>query len=82
VQVDLVAVVVLVVAIMSQWCLTSEAQLNTVEAAALFDLCNATNVWASLGTNCSDSANACINTANWAGVNCNANKTAINGMYV
>ena len=63
----------------SQWCSPSEAQLNAVDAAALFDLCDrpVTDIW----TNCSDSANACINTAKWAGITCNANMTAIVKMY-
>jgi len=57
----------------------SYAQLNIVDASALFDLCDrpGTDLW----TNCSDSANACINTANWPGITCNANKTAILNMY-
>jgi len=80
-QVHLVLVVVLVVTMMlSQWCSPSEAQLNPVEAAALKDLCDrpgTTDLW----TNCSDSMNACINTAKWAGITCNPNKTAIIKMY-
>jgi len=76
-----VAVVVLVVTmILSQWCSLSEALLNSVDAAALFDLCDrpgTTELWA----NCSDSANACINSANWRGITCNTNKTAITIMY-
>ena len=71
------AVVALVVTMfMLQWCLLTEAQLSPVDAAALFDLCDrpgTTGLW----PNCSDSANACINTANWTGVNCDANKTSI-----
>jgi len=75
-----VAVVVLVATMMlAQWCALSEAQLNPVDIAALFDLCDrpGTDLW----TNCSDSANACINTLNWQGIACNANKTAIINMY-
>ena len=73
-QVDLVVVLV-VTMILSQWCSLSEAQLNPVEAAALFDLCDrpGTDLW----TNCSDSANACNNSANWPGITCNVNNTAI-----
>ena len=70
------AVVVLVVTMMmAQWCPPSEAQLIQLEAAALFDLCDrpGTDLW----TNCDDSTNACINTANWEGITCNANLTAI-----
>jgi len=72
---DFVTVVVIVV---TMWPL-SEAQLNPVEAAALFDLCDrpGTDLW----TNCNDSANACINSVNWTGITCNANKTAIVNMY-
>jgi len=74
-----VVVVLVVTMIMLQWCSISEAQLNPVEAAALFDLCDrpGTDLW----TNCSDSANACINTTNWPGITCNVNKTAIINMY-
>jgi len=75
-QVHLNIVVLLVVTIiLSLSCSPSEAQLNPVEAGALFDLCDrpVTDLWA----NCSDSANACINTANWPGVGCAANNTAI-----
>ena len=75
-----VAVVVLVVTmILSQRCSLSEAQLNPVEAAALTDLCDrpVTDLW----TNCSDSANACINTAKWLGITCDASKTSIINMY-
>jgi len=79
-KVDRVAVVVLVVTLMTlqRWSL-SFAQLNPVDAAALYDLCDrpGTDLWA----NCSDSANACINTANWTGVTCNASNTAIVSMY-
>jgi len=74
------AVVVLVATVMmSQWWSPSYAQLNPVDAAALFDLCDrpGTDLW----TNCSDSANACINTNNWSGITCNANDTAIVSMY-
>jgi len=72
-------VVLIVTMMMSQWCSLSEAQLNPVEAAALFDLCDrpGTDLW----TNCSDSANACINTANWTGVFCDANNATIVRMY-
>jgi len=75
-KVSLMAVVVLVVTAMLS---PSYAQLNPVDAAALFDLCDrpGTDLW----TNCSDSANACINTANWPGITCNASKTAIMNMY-
>jgi len=75
---DFVTVVVIVTVVVTLWPL-SEAQLNPVEAAALFDLCDrpGTDLW----TNCSDSANACINSANWTGIDCNANKTAIVNMY-
>ena len=72
--------VVLFIAVMiSQRCSPSEAQLNAVDAAALFDLCDrpGTDIW----SNCSDSANACINAANWTGITCNANMTAIVMMY-
>jgi len=76
-QVHLVLVVVLVVPMMlSQWCSLSEALLNPVEVAALLDLCGTTNLW----THCSDSANACINSANWTGITCNANNTSIISM--
>ena len=77
----MVVVVLMVTMILSQWCSLSEAQLNPVDAAALFDLCfwpGATDLWA----NCSDSANACINPANWPGVSCDSNRTAIVTMYV
>jgi len=80
-QVHHVNLVVLVVAMMmSQWCLLSEALLNPVEAAALFDLCDrpGNDLWA----NCSDSANACINTANWTGITCDSSNTSIINMYV
>ena len=78
-QVDLVVVLV-VTMMMSQWCSLSEAQLSPVEAAALFDLCDrpGTDLWA----NCSDSANACINTPNWSGITCDASNTTILNMYV
>jgi len=78
-QIRHVVVVLVVTMMMSQWCSLSEAQLNPVDAAALFDLCDrpGTDLWA----NCSDSANACINTANWTGIVCDANKTAIVNMY-
>jgi len=80
-QVHLVAVVVAVVTILlSQLCLPSEALLNPVEAAALFDLCDRPGV--DLWDNCSDSANACINAAKWGGITCNANKDAIISLYV
>jgi len=77
---DVVAVAVLVATvILSQWCSSSDAALNAVDAAALFDLCDrpGKDLW----VNCSDSANACVNSANWTGVDCNANKTAIVNMY-
>jgi len=63
-QVHLCVVVLLVVTIiLSLSCSPSEAQLNPVEAGALFDLYDrpGNDLWA----NCSDSANACINTADW-----------------
>jgi len=77
-----VAVIILVVTVLlSQWChgSLSEAQLNAVDAAALFDLCDrpGTDIW----TNCSDSANACINAAIWSGITCDAAKTSIIGMF-
>jgi len=78
-KVDRMVVVLLVVTVMmSQWWSLSFAQLNTVDAAALFDLCDrpGNDLW----TNCSDSPNACINTANWTGITCDANKTAIVNM--
>jgi len=72
-------VVLIVTAMVSQWWSPCEAQLNIFEAEALYDLCSRpmTDLWA----NCSDAANACINTTNWAGITCNANKTAIVTMY-
>jgi len=75
-----VVVVVLVVAmILAQWCSSSEALLNPVEAAALFNLCDrpGTDLW----TNCSDSVNACINTAIWTGITCDATNTSIIYLY-
>jgi len=75
-----VALVVLVVTmVLAQWCSLSGAQLNPVEAAALSDLCDrpGSDLW----TNCSDSANACINTANWSGITCNPTNTSIINMY-
>jgi len=73
------AVMLAVTMMMSHWCSLAEAQLNPVDAVALFDLCDrpGTDLW----TNCSDSANACIDTANWSGITCDATKTAIVGMY-
>jgi len=79
-QVHRLVVVVVVTLILSQWCSLSEAQLNPVEAAALFDLCDrpGTDLW----TNCGDvSANACINTARSTGITCDATKTSIIEMY-
>ena len=74
-------VVVLVVTMMlSLWILPSEAQLNLAEVSALFDLCDRPGI-EKLWTNCSDSANACDNSANWPGIICNGNKTAILTMY-
>jgi len=75
-KLDLVLVVAVVMSMMMS---PSEAQLNTVDAAALFDLCDrpGTDLW----PNCSDSANACINTNNWAGITCDFNQIAIVGMY-
>ena len=78
-QIHRVAVVVLVVTIMSQWCSLSEAQLNQVEAAALRELCDRPSI--DLWRNCSDSANACINTANWDGITCDSANTSIVNMY-
>ena len=74
-----VGVVVVIVLMMSQWCSLSEAQLNPVDVAALRDLCDRpdTDLWA----NCSDSANACINSANWTGIDCDITQTAIVSMY-
>lgn len=72
------AVVVLVV-MMAMNLSPSEAVLNTVDAAALLELCDRPGI--DLWTNCSDSANACINTANWAGITCNVNQTAVVEMY-
>ena len=75
-----VAVVVLVVMIVSPWCSGSEAQLVPAEAAALKDLCDrpGKDLW----KNCSDAANACINTTtNWPGIVCDPNNTAIIRMY-
>jgi len=80
-QVHRVAAVVLVVTMaLSHWCSLSEAQLNAVEAAALFDLCDrpgTDDLWA----NCGDSANACINAENWPGIDCDTTKTSIINMY-
>jgi len=72
-------VVVFMTIILSQWYSLSEAQLNPVEAAALFDLCDrpGTDLW----LNCSDSANACINITSWPGITCDANNTSIINMY-
>jgi len=77
-------VVVVVTAIISHWCvLPSDAQLNPVEATALFDLCDrpGTDLW----ENCSDAANACINSTNWPGIACDANNYSIvfmcDGLY-
>jgi len=77
--VDLVVMILGVMVMMSHWCSLSAAQLNPVEAASLFDLCDrpGRDLW----TNCSDSANACINTANWSGIVCDATKTFIVTMY-
>jgi len=77
-QVHLVLVLV-VTMMLSHWCSPSEAQLSPVEAEALFDLCDrpTKDLW----PNCSDSANACINTADWTGITCNTNNTAIINMY-
>jgi len=76
-KLDLMLVLVMTM-ILSQWSSLSEAQLNPVDAAALFDLCDrpVTDLWA----NCSDSANACIDTVNWPGIDCDATKTAITSM--
>ena len=72
------AVVVLVVTmILLQCCSPSGAQLNPVDAAALFDLCAGTNLW----SNCSDSVNACINIANWSGISCDNSTTSVVVMY-
>jgi len=74
-QVHRVVVVLVVTLILAQWCSLSEAQLNPVDAAALFDLCDrpGTDLW----TNCGDSANACINTAAWTGITCDVTNTSI-----
>jgi len=80
-QVRLMAMLVLVVTMtMLLWSSPSEAQLNPVEAAALFDLCDRPGT-KDLWQNCSDSANACINTANWTGIICDATNTSIISMY-
>ena len=68
-----------VVLVLSQWCFLSEAQLNPLDASALFDLCDRPGY--DLWDNCSDSANACIDPANWTGVKCDATNTAIVRMY-
>jgi len=75
-QVDHAVVIVLVVTMMTS---KSEAQLNSADAAALFDLCDRPGM--DLWTNCSDSANACTNSANWPGVVCDATNTSILNMY-
>jgi len=74
----MVVIVLVMMVMMTQWCSPAEAQLNPVEAAALTELCDrpGTDFW----VNCSDSANACISPS-WAGIDCNANKTAIVNMY-
>jgi len=71
--------VLVVIMLLPQWCSLTEAQLNPVDAAALRDLCDrpGTDLW----NYCSESANACTDTVNWPGIVCNANKTAITGMY-
>jgi len=81
-QVRLEAMLALVVTmiIMLLWCSPSKAVLNPGDAAALFDLCDRPGT-KDLWTNCSDSANACINTANWTGITCDATKTSIITMY-
>jgi len=79
-QVHLLVVIVLVVTMMmSQWCSLTEALLNPVDAAALRELCDrpGTDMW----TNCSDSANACINIVKWTGITCDATETSIISMY-
>ena len=60
-------------------CSPSAALLNPADAAALLELCDrpVKDLWA----NCSDSANACINTAKWPGIGCDSTKTAIVNMY-
>ena len=73
------ALVVLVVTMILSHCSLSESLLNTVDAAALFDLCDRPGT-KDLWTNCNDSVNACINTANWPGVTCDATKTSIINM--
>jgi len=76
----LLKVSLVLMVLMSLWYAPSMAQLNPLDAAALFDLCDrpgTSDLWA----NCSDSANACINTANWAGITCDSNKTSIVMMY-
>lgn len=71
-------VVVLIAAGVSLFCSPSEAQLNPVDAGALLDLCErpGTDLWA----NCSDAANACVNSMNWIGISCDATNTAIVAM--
>ena len=68
-----------VLVLVLQGCSLSAAQLNPVEAAALRDLCDrpVADLWA----NCSDSANACMNSIKWTGVMCDANMTSIVSMY-
>jgi len=70
-------VVVVILVVMAG--VRTEAKLNAVDAAALFDLCDrpGTDLW----TNCSDADNACINTANWTGITCGASATSIVAMY-
>lgn len=74
-----VAFVVTMVIMTSQRCSFSEGKLNPADAAALFDLCDrpGTDLW----PNCSDSDNACINTANWTGITCDATNTFVVNMY-
>jgi len=68
-------VVLVMTMILSKWCLLSAAQLNAVDAAALIELCHRPG--ADRWTNCSDSANACINPANWSGIKCDDTNTSI-----
>jgi len=75
-KVDHVAVLVFALAVLVS---VSEAKLNPVDVAALFDLCDRPGI--DLWPNCSDAYNACINTANWTGITCDKNQTSIVKMY-
>jgi len=57
----------------------SEAKLNPVDAAALFDLCDRPGI--DLWPNCSDVDNACINITNWTGITCDYTQSSIVKMY-